>query len=191
MIIHATRLIADHGLAAFSLRGLAESLGVAPNAVYNHIQNRDDLLDAITERFVASIRLPAGEQPWPEWVRSCAMRLRSQLLRRRGLTELMLARAVTTAAGPRLLARFLARLESAGVDRAVAHLAWHALLTVVVGSVSQAPGRDTSSQATFEAVLDITISGLHAAAAAPPSAHATALLDAQRADPALKPATAV
>ncbi|MFZ1993369.1 MAG: TetR/AcrR family transcriptional regulator [Solirubrobacteraceae bacterium] len=178
MIVHAMQLIADHGLAVFSLRGLAESLGVAPNAVYNHIQNREDLLDAITERFVASIRLPAGEQPWPEWVRSCAVRLRSQLLRQPGLTELMLARAGATAAGPRLLARFLARLESAGVDRAVAHVAWHSLLTVVVGSVSQARGRDPSSRATFEAVLDIAISGLQAAAAAPPSAQALALLDA-------------
>ncbi len=178
VITQATQLIAAHGLAAFSLRGLAESLGVAPNAVYNHIENREDLLDAITERFVASIRLPAGEQPWPDWVRTCAVRLRSQLLRQPGLTELMLTRAGATATGPRVLAAFLARLESAGVDRSIAHVAWHALLTVVVGSASQARSRDTSAQATFEAVLDITISGLKTAAAEPSSPQAIALLDA-------------
>lgn len=28
---------------------------------------RDELLDAVTERFVSSLRLPAGGQPWPDW----------------------------------------------------------------------------------------------------------------------------
>lgn len=178
VITQATQLIADHGPAAFSLRGLADSLGVAPNAIYNHVQNREDLLDAVTERFVARIRLPTGEQPWPDWVRSCAVRLHSQLLRQPGLTELMLARAGASAPGPQLLARFLARLEAAGVERPVAHVAWHALLTLVVGSVLQERGRDPGTQATFDAVLDITIRGLIATAARPSSPEAIALLDA-------------
>lgn len=177
VITQATQMIATDGLAAFSLRGLADALGVAPNALYNHVHDREDLLGAVTDRFVASIRLPAGQQPWPDWVRAAAASLRSQLIGRPGLTELILARAGATAAGPGMLARFLDRLTSAGLHRALAHVAWHALLTVTVGSVAQEHARDTDQAATFEAVLDLTITGLLAAAQQPPTPQAIALLE--------------
>jgi TetR/AcrR family transcriptional regulator, tetracycline repressor protein len=172
--------IARDGLATFSLRGLADALGVAPNAIYNHVQSREDLLDAITERFIAGMRLPADEQPWADWVRTVAAALRAQLLERPGLTELMLSRAGATATGPELLSRFLDRLQSAGVDRATAHLAWHAVLTVVVGSLRQDRVRASDQGATFEAVLDLTITGLAAVARLPASPQAVALLEAHK-----------
>lgn len=152
--------------------------GVAPNALHNHVHDREDLLGAVTDRFVASIRLPAGPQPWPDWVRAAAASLRSQLISHPGLTELILARAGATAAGPGMLARFLDRLTSAGIHPAVAHVAWHALLTVTVGSVAQEQARDTDQAATFEAVVDLTITGLLAAAQQPPTPQAMALLKA-------------
>jgi TetR/AcrR family tetracycline transcriptional repressor len=177
VIIQATQLIARDGLAAFSLRGLADALGVSPNALYNHVVNREDLLDAVTDRFVASVRFPAGQQPWPGWVRAVAAGLRSQLIEHPGLTELMLTRAASTATGPELLTRFLDRLVSAGLDRAVAHVAWHAVLTVVVGSVWQEQARGADREPTFEAVLEVTMTGLMAAARQQPSPRAIALLD--------------
>lgn len=176
VVTKALQMIAADGLAAFSLRGLADALGVAPNALYNHVRDREDLLGAVTDRFVADIRLPAGQQPWPDWVRAAAASLRSQLTGHPGLTELILARAGATAAGPGLLARFLDRMTSSGLHRALAHVAWHALLTVAVGSVAQEQARDTDQPGTFEAVLDLTITGLLAAAQQPPTPQAIALL---------------
>lgn len=83
------------------------------------------------------------------------------------LTELLLARAGSTAAGPGTLTRFVDRLVATSLDRAVAHLAWHALLTVVVGTVAQEGARGADRVATFQAVLDITMTGLLAAARHP------------------------
>lgn len=178
VVARARELIAADGLDAFSLRRLAEALGVAPNALYNHVRNREDLFDAVTEQVVAEIRLPAGDQPWPDWVRAVATDLRSQLLARPGLTELVLARAGSTTTGPHVLAGFLDRLEAAGLDRAVAHVAWHTMLTLVVGSLTEDRARPGRGDPTFEAVLDIAITGLRATAQHPPSAQATALLQA-------------
>lgn len=178
VIARAEGLIADGGLSGFSLRRLAEALGVAPNALYNHIRNRDELLDAVTERVVAGIRLPAGEQPWPAWVRAVAIGLRSQLLARPGVTELVLARAGSTATGPHLLAEFLDRLETAGLDRAVAHVAWHTMLTLVVGSLAQEHAHPGRGDPTFDAVLEVIITGLRTTADNPPSAQAVTLLEA-------------
>lgn len=177
----ATEKIARDGLASFSLRGCADALGVVPNAIYNHVESRDDLLDAVTEHFVSGIRLPADEQPWSEWVRSAATGLRSQLLERPRLAELVLRRAGATAAGPELLARFLDRLQAAGLDRATAHLAWHAVLTIVVGSLQQDLALSTEQETTtFDAVLEVTITGLATAASQTPSPQAITLLDAHR-----------
>ena len=175
-MIRASELIASHGLAAFGLRGLADDLGVAPNAIYNHVTSRDDLLDAVAERFVTGIRLPDDTQPWTAWLPNVAASLRRQLLERPGITEVVLRRAGATPTGPDLLARFLDRLEAAGLQRATAHLAWHLLLTIVVGSVQQA----NDQGATFEAVLDVAIAGLATIAQQPPSPQAIALLDAHR-----------
>jgi AcrR family transcriptional regulator len=180
VVARAGQLIARDGLAGFTLRGLADALRVAPNALYNHVRNREDLLDAVTARFLAGIRFPDGDQPWPGWVRAAASALRDQLTEHPGLTELVLARAGSTPVGPRLLDAFLARLEAAGLDRAVAHLAWHAVLTVVVGSLGQQQAGATDREATFQAVLDTTLAGLADAAGRPPSARAVALLRAHR-----------
>lgn len=176
----ATEAIGRDGLASFSLRSLADALGVVPNAIYNHVESREDLLDAVAERFVSDIRLPAGEQPWPEWVRAAAAALRAQLLERPGLAELVLRRAGATATGPELLTRFLDQMQGAGIDRATAHVAWHAVLTVVLGSLPQDLALGAEQGTTFDAVLELTITGLAAAAAQPPSARAIALLNAHR-----------
>lgn len=47
----------------------------------------DEQADAVTDRFVASIRLPAGQQPWPDWVHAVAAGLRSQLIERRSIGQ--------------------------------------------------------------------------------------------------------
>ena len=176
----AADLIAADGLARFSLRRLAQVLGVRPNALYNHVRSLDELLDAVTERFVRDLRLPTGELDWQEWIRAAARELRRQLGQRSGLTALALDRAGSTAAGPRLLGEFIDRLVAAGVDRSVAHLAWHTVLTVVVGSLEPERSAAAAGEATFEAVLDLALTGIVQAAEEPPSAQVTALLAAHR-----------
>ncbi|WP_147916622.1 TetR family transcriptional regulator [Ruania zhangjianzhongii] len=178
VIERATALIATDGLAHFSLRRLAQSLGVRPNALYNHVRSRDDLLDGVTEQFVGGLRLPTGVPDWPDWIRTAAIDLRRQLGQRTGLTALALDRAGGTTAGPQLLGEFIERLVAAGVDRAVAHLAWHVMLTVVVGSLEPERSAAPAGEATFEAVLDLALTGIVRAAAEPPSAQARALLAA-------------
>lgn len=175
LLRHATEAIARTGPAGFTVRGLAQTLGVAPSALYNHAPDRSALLTAVAERFLASITLPAGGQPWAAWLRACAASLRDQLRQNPGLTELVLTRGGATAAGPQLLSRFLDHSAAAGIHRATAHVAWHALLTVVVGSLDQ-------DRATFEAVLDMTIAGVLEAAREDPSQRALDLLRSHRLD---------
>ena len=174
----AAELIDTDGLGRFSLRRLAQVLGVRPNALYNHVRSLDELLDAVAEQFVRDLRLPASALDWPDWIRATARDLRRQLGQRSGLTALALDRAGSTAAGPKLLGEFIDRLVAARVDRAVAHLAWHAVLTVVVGSLEPERSVTPAGEATFDAVLDLALTGIVQAAGEAPSAQAAHLLAA-------------
>ncbi|GAB2621675.1 TetR/AcrR family transcriptional regulator [Pseudactinotalea suaedae] len=167
VITRAAELIETHGLPAFSLRALAADLDVRPSALYNHVSGLDALLSAVVADAIAHIELTDRPGPWQEWLRHLAVDIRAWLLARPNTAGLILERAGSTQAGPEILNRVTERLSAAGVDRTVAHMAWHTVLTVVVGTVQQDLARRVHTDGTFEAVLDITIDGLVVTAGRP------------------------
>lgn len=174
----AAELISKDGLEAFSVRRLAHLLGVAPNGLYNHIRDRAELLDAVTETFARQIAFPPVVAPWPAWVRSVAVALREQMLEHPGRAELLLGRAGATPAGPVAITAFLDASGSLGVDRATAHLAWHAIVIIVAGSDWHDRSRGEDRDDAFGAVLDLAVGGLTSIAEAGAPASAVRLLDA-------------
>lgn len=48
----AMAVLGEEGHAALSMRRVARELGVSPMALYNHVENRADLVDAIAESFL-------------------------------------------------------------------------------------------------------------------------------------------
>lgn len=161
----ASAVIERDGIAAFSLRRLATELGVRPSALYNHVTNLDELYSAVVSDALAAFDLSDDPGTWQAWLRAVAVDIRHWLLSRPETAGLILERAGSTADGPDLLNRVTDRLSAAGVDRTVAHLAWHAVFTVVVGTVQQDLARRVSTDGTFEAVLDLAIRGIGVAAA--------------------------
>lgn len=177
VIATATEVIERDGVGSFSLRSLAKELDVRPGALYNHVTGLHDLLDEVTARFLAGLELPEIDDQWPDWLRATATQLHDRMLARPELTGLLLSRAPAIPAGPALLRQFHDRLEASGVAAPTAHLAWHTILTVVIGSVQQERARNRSGTETFEAVLDITLTGLVSAAANGPDERTRALHD--------------
>lgn len=179
VVERARDLISERGYGDFSLRVLAGALGVRPAALYNHVRDRDDLLDAVAEQFVATFELPDGDADWPDWVRQVARGLRAHMRAHPHLTAVVLGRPSAGPARPALLRRFMTRLERAGVDPATAHAGWHALLHVVMGAVSLDDVRDRmADDGEFETTLELVVEGLLATASRPPAEHSIALLRA-------------
>ena len=174
----AEGLLVEDGLDDFSMRRLASSLGVRPNALYNHVEDRENLLALVADRFLAGFLLPEGDGPWPSWLSDVARALRARFRGSPALARVALARAGTTAAGPERLVAFHRRLEGAGLDPALAHAAWHAVLTLVVGVVQQEQVLDRDETAMFEAVLDLTVRAVESAAEGPVPTSARNLLAA-------------
>jgi AcrR family transcriptional regulator len=169
VVSRATALIEERGRHAFSLRALAADLDVRPSALYNHVRNLDELLTAVVTAAVAQFELSDSPGTWQQWLQTIGREMRSWLLERPEIAGLILERAGSTPAGPHLLTRVTDRLGASGVDRTVAHLAWHVVYTVVVGTVQQDLARRVSDDGTFEAVLAIAVEGLATTTAASPT----------------------
>src|SRR5690625_602342 len=64
----------EHGLAAATMRALAERLGVQPSSLYSHFPTKDHVLDAVANRLVAEVDTSGFRRGWREglftWARS-------------------------------------------------------------------------------------------------------------------------
>ncbi|MHB8241527.1 MAG: TetR/AcrR family transcriptional regulator [Solirubrobacteraceae bacterium] len=64
MLQAAVALADEAGLEAFSMRGLAQELGVVPMALYKHVANKEELLDGMVDIVFHEIELPPGDPDW-------------------------------------------------------------------------------------------------------------------------------
>src|SRR5687767_6759619 len=71
------RAAMDHadrgGIETLTMRKLAEVLGVAPMALYRHVANKDDLIDAMVDLAFGEIGLPPSSADWRTAMRQRAM----------------------------------------------------------------------------------------------------------------------
>jgi TetR/AcrR family tetracycline transcriptional repressor len=99
VIAAAVELLDEVGLEGLTTRALAQRLGVRAGALYWHVESKQALLDAITDRIAAE--LVAEEPPtgtWQERLASYAHRLRRVMLAHRDGARLI-------SAGPSALSR--------------------------------------------------------------------------------------
>ena len=68
----AIRLADEGGLESVSMRKVGHALGVEAMSLYNHVANKDDLLDGMVERVIDEFELP-DDGDWEHAVRRCAI----------------------------------------------------------------------------------------------------------------------
>jgi len=81
-VLQAAVALADEaGLEAFSMRGLAQELGVVPMALYKHVANKEELLDGMVDIVFSEIELPSEDLDWRTAMRRRAISTREALKR--------------------------------------------------------------------------------------------------------------
>jgi AcrR family transcriptional regulator len=81
-VLQAAVALADEtGLHAFSMRGLAQELGVVPMALYKHVANKEELLDGMVDIVFSEIELPSEDLDWRTAMRRRAISTRAALRR--------------------------------------------------------------------------------------------------------------
>ena len=64
-ILQAAIKLADaNGIDALSMRKLGKAVGVEAMSLYNHVSNKDDVLDGLVDLFIAELELPAADDGW-------------------------------------------------------------------------------------------------------------------------------
>jgi AcrR family transcriptional regulator len=90
----------ERGIESLSMRKLGEALGVEAMSLYNHVANKDELLDGMVDIVFGEVGLPDREVDWKTAMRRRAVSARHVLSRHRWAIGLMESR---TSPGPATL----------------------------------------------------------------------------------------
>jgi TetR/AcrR family tetracycline transcriptional repressor len=63
IIVAATQLLTEHTSPGLSMRNLALRLGVTPNALYNHVRDKTELIDALLDDALGEVRPETTQEP--------------------------------------------------------------------------------------------------------------------------------
>lgn len=153
MILRASLDLADErGLAAVTMGAVADRLGVTPMALYRHVGNKADLLDAIVESLLMEIAVPDGRLPWRQRLAAVARAARDSARRHPDVFPLLLQRAANTPGGRRVRDAVCAALRDAGLPEDQVLRVERLLSTFVMGfAVSEASGRFATRAVEVEA----------------------------------------
>ena len=137
-VLRAALVLADErGIDALSMRELGRHLGVDAMSLYNHIDNKDDLLNGIVDLVVGEIHLPPGDGDWSQAMRTRALSAQAAFTRHPWASQLLDSR---TSSGPERLRYFdwvIGTLRRAGFSVDVSLHAYSALDSYVYGFARQ------------------------------------------------------
>ena len=100
-VLRAAIELADQGgIESLTMRRLGQELRVEAMSLYNHVANKDDIVDGIVDLVFSEIDLPATGADWKTAMRQRAISLRDALLRHRWAIGLMESRRKPRACEP-------------------------------------------------------------------------------------------
>ena len=133
----ALALVDEGGLEALSMRRLGQALGVEAMSLYNHVANKEEVLDGLVDFVFAEIEVPCGGGDWAAAMRRRAISAREVLARHRWAIGLMESRTNPGPATLRHHEEVLRCLREAGFSVAMAAHAYSALDSYIYGFALQ------------------------------------------------------
>jgi AcrR family transcriptional regulator len=133
----AVALADEHGLAAVSMRKLAEALGVEAMSLYHHVANKQHILDGMVETVFAEIELPPDDLDWKPAMRRRAESVRAALTRHPWAISIMESRSSPGPATLRHHDAVIGCCRKAGFSVAMTAHAFSVLDSYIYGFVLQ------------------------------------------------------
>jgi AcrR family transcriptional regulator len=131
VVAEALAVIAQDGVQALTMRGLAARLGVVPGAVYRHVRNKQQLQDLVLDGVLAEVDVNLDpSSPWTHPGVAGILKTRDPL----GPHSLALAEA------------FLGPLQAAGFTDREAGLAFFLLVDYTIGFAVSSPPASANEQ---------------------------------------------
>lgn len=131
----AITLLDREGAEAFTMRALAEELGVGTMAVYSHFRGKDEISDAVAQRLLDTVELPPGGSADPAGeLREVCRQVYRLFTEHPSALQLLTMRPLRGDDAIAVIDRMLGLLRRAGLSRADSARAHVALMQFTVGS---------------------------------------------------------
>jgi AcrR family transcriptional regulator len=125
------------GIESLSMRKLSQDLGGGTMSLYNHVSNKEDLLDGMIDTVFSEIDLPAHEHSWRTAMRQRAISVRTVMTRHPWAIGLMESRRTPGPATLRHHDAVIGCLLDAGFSIELAAHAFSALDSYIYGFAMQ------------------------------------------------------
>jgi AcrR family transcriptional regulator len=123
----ALELADEDGLETLSMRRLGHALGVEAMSLYNHVANKDDVIDGILDLVLAESEPATPDGDWHAAVRRSAVSVFAALRRHPWAAALVLSPAHLRPGRLRHMDALLARLREAGFSAETTYHACHVI----------------------------------------------------------------
>ena len=156
----AVELADEGGVESISMRKIADELDVVPMALYRHVANKDELLDAMVDAVVAEIDPPETDLDWKTAMRRRILSARRMLQRHPWAAQVIESRTDPTPAVIGYVDEMIGLFLSGGFSIELTHHALHAMGSRLFGFTQElfddTPDIDPEAEAAmYEAMSEI------------------------------------
>ena len=152
----ALRYIDEHGLNALSMHKLGATLGVKGMSLYNHVTNKDDVLDGVVELMWAEVEDSAPpKDDWKDGVRSLASAMRDMVLRHPNAASLITSQPFMPQPALRVVRDHMAALVGHGIPEPDAYALLRTITSYTLGSAYEEISWGQGDPACTPAVADL------------------------------------
>jgi AcrR family transcriptional regulator len=153
----AVSLADEAGIESLTMRELGLRLGVEAMSLYNHVANKDDILDGMVDLVVSEIELPSDTVDWKEAMRRRAVSAQAVFSRHPWASGLIDSRESSGPARLRYFDWVVGTLRRAGFTLEMTVRAFSILDSYIYGfgrqQLNVSAGRDNKPEETAEAFL--------------------------------------
>src|SRR6266852_6369644 len=133
-ILRAALELADEsGIESLTMRRLGQALGFEAMSLYNHVTNKDDVLDGILDLVLEESEMPPPAGEWDTAIRSSAISVHQALRRHPWACNLLMAPTRIRPARLRYMGSLLGLLREAGFSAETTYHAYHVLDAHIFG----------------------------------------------------------
>src|SRR5215210_3644307 len=123
----ALELVDAGGVDALTMRKLGQALGFEAMSLYNHVANKDDVLDGILDLVLAESEPPSPAGEWDAAIRASAVSVHDALSRHPWSCTLLMSPRHARPVRMEYMDLLLGRLREAGFSAETTYTAYHVL----------------------------------------------------------------
>jgi AcrR family transcriptional regulator len=132
ILTEALELVDEHGIEALSMRKLGQTLGYEAMSLYNHVENKEDLLSGILDLVLAEME-PPDPAGGPPAIRASALSAHEALKRHPWAANMLMTPAGIRPARIQYMEALLSSLRGVGLSAETTYHAYHVLDAHIIG----------------------------------------------------------